>query len=291
MTRAIDGTNKTGALLALPAILVVGGLLVFPVSFVFLYSFWIRPSAGPDVPAFDLANWHRVLSDPFYWKSLGNTLLMSAAITAVCAILAYPVAYLLTISRGVVRTALFSAILLPFWISYVIRTMSWLPVLGASGVVNRLLQWSGLIQEPIKFLFSDGAVILGLVHYLTPFMILTLFTGLEAIDKSLVPAARTLGCRPVQAFLNVTLPLSFPALASGSMLCFVLAAGSFISAEILGGPGDYLFSSLIYDQIIHRINWPLGSVLSIFLLAILGVLLLVYYRLVGSRRLISGLSQ
>lgn len=286
MTHTIDGPTRQGWCLATPGIILTTALLALPLAFVATYSLWITPPVGPDIPSFDFGNWRRALVDAFYWQALARTLTNAAVVTLLCAALGYPPAYLLARLQGRKRALLTALIMLPFWISYVIRTMSWLPVLGASGLVNRILLWSGTVDAPVKFLFNRGAVVLGLVHYLLPFMIITIFTSLDAIDKALVPAARTLGCRPIEAFQHITFPLSISGLAAGSMLCFVLAAGSFVTAEILGGPRDYLFSALIYDQIIHRVNWPFGSVLSILLLAILGLLLAAYYRLVGGQRLL-----
>jgi spermidine/putrescine transport system permease protein len=156
-------------------------------------------------------------------------------------------------------------LMLPFWISYIIRTMSWINILGVSGALNSALIWIGIIDEPIQMLYNETTVILGLVHFLLPFMVLNVFVSLEGIDTNLEDAANSLGATRWQGFLQVTLPLSLPGLAAGGLLCFVLAAGTYITPVILGGPRDAMFANLVFEAIITQLNWPLGSALSLML--------------------------
>ncbi|MEZ5772952.1 MAG: ABC transporter permease [Defluviimonas denitrificans] len=157
--------------------------------------------------------------------------------------------------------------MLPFWISYIIRTMSWINILGTSGALNSLLLMLGVISEPIQMLYNETTVILGLVHFLLPFMVLNIYVSLEGIDTNLEDAANSLGATRWQSFLQVTLPLSLPGLAAGGLLCFVLGAGTYITPVILGGPRDAMFANLVFEAIIRQLNWPLGSALSLLLLA------------------------
>jgi spermidine/putrescine transport system permease protein len=149
--------------------------------------------------------------------------------------------------------------------------------------------WLGLINEPIQMLYNETTVILGLTHFLLPFMVLNIFVSLDGIDTNLEDAASSLGATRWQGFLQVTLPLSLPGLAAGGLLCFVLAAGTYITPVILGGPRDAMFANLVYEAIIRQLNWPLGSALSLLLLIVLGVLVLIYNRYLGMAQLAKGL--
>jgi len=159
--------------------------------------------------------------------------------------------------------------------------MSWINILGTSGALNTLLISIGIIDDPIQMLYNQQTVVLGLVHYLLPFMILNVYVSLDGIDKNLTEAAQSLGCTGFQAFREVTLPLSMPGLAAGSLLCFVLAAGTYITPIVLGGPRDAMFANLVFEAIVTQLNWPLGSALSLVLLALLGALVVIYTRYLG----------
>jgi spermidine/putrescine transport system permease protein len=178
----------------------------------------------------------------------------------------YPAAYFIARSKGN-KAILLVLLMLPFWISYIIRTMSWINILGVSGALNSAMIWLGIINEPIQMLYNETTVILGLVHFLLPFMVLNVFVSLEGIDDQSGRCRHSLGATRWQGFLQVTLPLSLPGLAAGGLLCFVLAAGTYITPLILGGPTDAMFANLVFEAIITQLNWPLGSALSLMLLA------------------------
>ncbi|WP_245428824.1 ABC transporter permease [Phyllobacterium phragmitis] len=268
-------------LLLSPALATVTLLLVVPVMFILVYSFWLRTATGADTSGFHLDNWIEVLTDPFYRDILFKTLRIALVTTLFCIVLGYVPAYFIAMSRTGNKTLLLLLLILPFWISYIIRTMSWINILGASGGLNSLLLTLGIISEPMRLLYNEGSVILGLVHFLLPFMVLNVYVSLEAIDRNLLDAARSLGASDLQAFREVTLPLSMPGLAAGALLCFVLSAGTYITPVVLGGPRDAMFANLVFDAIITQLDWPLGSALSIVLLVVLGSVVLVYNRLVG----------
>jgi spermidine/putrescine transport system permease protein len=172
-------------------------------------------------------------------------------------------------------------LIVPFWISFTIRTFSWIHILGEQGAINVTLMSLGIIDSPIQMLYTEGAVIMGMIHFLLPYMILNVYVSLEGIDRDLLSAARTLGCTSAQAFREVTLPLSLPGLCAGLLLCFVLAAGSYVTPQILGGNRDALFGNLIYDTIMEQLNWPMGSTLSIVLFVLLGIVSAIYSRYMG----------
>ncbi|GAB4347349.1 MAG: spermidine/putrescine ABC transporter permease PotB [Oricola sp.] len=271
-----------------PALTAVTLLLFVPLLFIVVYSFWLRTATGADQAGFHLDNWAEALTDRFYRDILLNTLKIAAITTIVCALMGYPAAYFIARSRGN-KAILLLLLMLPFWISYIIRTMSWINILGVSGAVNSILISLGIIHEPIQMLYNETTVILGLVHFLLPFMVLNVFVSLEGIDETLEDAALSLGATRWQSFLEVTLPLSLPGLAAGSLLCFVLGAGTYITPLVLGGPRDAMFANLVFEAVITQLNWPLGSALSLMLLAVLGTLVLIYNRYLGMAQLMKGL--
>lgn len=277
-------------LLLSPALTAVGLLLAVPVCFIVVYSFWLRTATGADVAGFNLDNWQEVLSDPFYRDILFTTVRIAFTTTVVCALAGYVPAYFIAMTNFKHKPFLLLLLMLPFWISYIIRTMSWINILGVSGAINAVLLWMGIIDKPIRMLYNETTVIVGLVHFLLPFMILNVYVSLDGIDRNLIDAARSLGSTGWQAFREVTLPLSMPGLAAGSLLCFVLAAGTYITPLILGGPTDAMFANLVFEAIITQLNWPLGSALSLVLLVLLGAVVSVYNRFVGMGQIAKSFS-
>ena len=275
-------------ILLAPAISAVTLLLLVPLIFIVVYSFWLRTATGADQVGFYLDNWQEALTDRFYRDILFSTLRIAAITTVVCALMGYPAAYFIARSRGN-KVILLLLLMLPFWISYIIRTMSWINILGVSGALNTLLMSVGIIGEPINMLYNETTVILGLVHFLLPFMVLNVFVSLDGIDTTLEDAANSLGATKWQSFIQVTLPLSLPGLAAGGLLCFVLGAGTYITPLVLGGPRDAMFANLVFEAIITQLNWPLGSALSLMLLVVLGALVMIYNRYLGMAQLMKGL--
>lgn len=271
-----------------PALTAITLLLFVPLLFVVIYSFWLRTASGADQVGFYLDNWTEALTDSFYRDILLNTLKIAAITTVVCAVMGYPAAYFIARSRAN-KVLLLLLLVLPFWISYIIRTMSWINILGVSGAINTGLLALGIISEPIQMLYNETTVILGLVHFLLPFMVLNVFVSLDGIDRSLEDAACSLGATRWNSFLEVTLPLSLPGLAAGGLLCFVLGAGTYITPLVLGGPTDAMFANLVFEAIITQLDWPLGSALSLMLLAVLGALVMIYNHYLGMSQLAKGL--
>jgi len=272
-----------------PALTSILLLLIVPLLFIIVYSFWLRTATGADQVGFYLDNWKEVLSDEFYRSILFQTLRIALITTICCALMGYPAAYYIARSKGN-KAILLLLLMLPFWISYIIRTMSWINILGVSGALNTSLLAIGLIDEPIQMLYNEVTVILGLVHFLLPFMVLNIYVSLEDIDQNLEDAACSLGASRWQTFLQVTLPLSLPGLAAGGLLCFVLGAGTYITPVILGGPRDAMFANLVFEAIITQLDWPLGSVLSLVLILVLGSIVMIYNRFLGMRQLMKGLA-
>lgn len=271
-----------------PALTAVTLLLAIPVCFIVVYSFWLRTAVGDEQPGFYLDNWIQVLTDAFYRDILFQTFRIAGVTTIICAVMGYIPAYFIAMTRMRHKVFLLLLLMLPFWVSYIIRTMSWINILGVSGVVNVALQSLGITSEPVQMLYNEPTVVLGLVHFLLPFMVINIYVALDGIDPNLVGAARSLGATSVQAFREVTLPLSLPGLAAGSLLCFVLGAGTYITPMVLGGPRDAMFANLIFEAIIIQLNWPLGAALSIALLIVLGSIVLLYNRFLSLGQIKKG---
>src|SRR5262245_38820816 len=278
---AARAETATWALLLAPSLSLLFFLVLVPIGFVLVYSFWLRTATGAVRPEFNLGNWRELFGDPYYWEILGRTVFLAATTTAICALIGYVVAYFLANTRLKRRMLLILLLMMPFWISFVIRTLSWVHVLGTTGVVNSLLLDLGLTDQPVKLLYNDVSIYMGLIHVLLPFMVLNIFVSLDSIDRNTVSAARTLGATPWRAFLDVVLPLSLPGLGAGCLLCFVLCSGTYITPLLLGGPGNFMFASLIYDSVIGQFDWPFGATLSILLLVLLGGVVLAYNRYMG----------
>ena len=274
-----------------PTLLVLGLLMVVPIGVMTVYSFYTFKTAGVETPGFDLANWHEFFTDPYYWWFLWKTFRVSAVTAILCGVLAYPPAYFIAMTAYKQKWLLLLLLIVPFWISFTIRTFSWIHILGEKGAINALLTGSGLISEPLPLLYNEGSVIMGMLHFLLPYAILNIYVALEGIDRNLISAARTLGCTEWQAFREVTLPLSLPGLGAGLLLAFVLAAGSYVTPQILGGRSDSLFGNLIFDTIMRELNWPLGTTLSLVLLALLGVVSVLYTKYMGLSTVFKGLSR
>lgn len=290
-----SGKSRSGAaatpwILISPSILILFVFMVLPMIIMGAFTFFLYVDIGVDTPDLGLRNWSAFFTDPYYHYAVWKTARVALITTVVCVVVGYVPAYVIATTRSRHRWLLMLLLLLPFWISFVIRTMSWIHVLGAHGAVNTFLMWAGVVDAPLEMLYTEGAVIMGLVHFLMPFAILNIFVSIESSDRSLVAVARTLGATPVGAFLGVTLPLSMPGVATGALLVFVLSAGSYVTPIILGGPDDFLFGNLIFETIMTQLNWPMGSTLAIALALILGGIIMIYSRYFGLERLTRGLT-
>jgi spermidine/putrescine transport system permease protein len=278
-------------LLLAPVLSLLTLLLVVPIAIMVVFTFYTFVTAGVEKPILTLANWREFVSDPYYHGFLWKTVRVATITALVCAVMGYPAAYFIAMTRFRHKWLLLLLLIVPFWISFTIRTFSWIHILGEQGVINVTLMEVGLIDRPIRMLYTEGAVIMGMVHFLLPYMVLNIYVSLEGIDRNLISAARTLGCTSWQAFREVSLPLSLPGLLAGLLLCFVLAAGSYVTPQILGSSRDALFGNLVFDTIMSELNWPLGATLSIVLLVLLGIISVVYSRYMGLSQIFKGLSR
>ena len=263
---------RAGVLLA-PAYLWLTVAVFLPLSAMLFFSFLsAAPSPNADWHVTGL-NYAEFLARSIYPDLLGRSLLLAAIVTVACVLIGYPCAYVLARQvKGRAREALFLLIILPFWSNSLVRIFSWAIVLRGNGIIDHTLG-ALLPFVSVNLMFSYTAVVIGLVHSYLPYVILTSYLALQAIDESILEAARSLGAPFRTILFRLLLPLSLPGLAAGAVLIFVPVAGSFMEPRILGGKHGIFYGTLIEDQFVATFNWPLGAALSFILLAVVLVIL------------------
>jgi ABC-type spermidine/putrescine transport system permease subunit I len=236
-------------------------------------------------PTPTLAHYARALGDPIYLRVLRTTVKISLLTTFWCLLLGYPMAYLMAEAPPRLRGALVALVMLPFFMSLLVKNYAWTVLLQETGVLNTWLRWADLIKQPLPLMYNLFGVLVGMVQMLLPFMILPLFSTFSGMDRSLRQASRSLGAGPVRTFLHVTLPLSLPGAGAGTLLVFIVSLGFFITPALLGSPAEMMLANLIDNQVRQVINWPFASALAMLLLAFTLLSYLVYHRLFGAERL------
>lgn len=265
-----------------PALVIYLAMLVLPMAVLGAYSFYYKvPRQYKIIKVFTIDAYWRFFSDPYYLKVLASTIYYGILVVAICLLLGYPVAYLLSKS-GRWRSFLYILILTPFFVSQVIKTFGWMILLSTDGPINRLFMASGLTGSHIPMLYNKTGVIIGMVHVLLPFMIIVLDSVLIQIDGSLLDMARSLGAKESRVFWEVTFPLSMPGLVGGSLLVFTLAVSIFTTPALMGAGRVQMMSTLIYTRAMTLIDWPIAAVASWVLLITTFAVVLVYLRLIGN---------
>ena len=221
---------------------------------------------------------YRGLFDPALASMFGHSLFLAGGATLLCLLVAYPFAAILVQAGRKAGRRMLLLVMIPFWTNSLIRTYALMALLKADGPLNKLLLAIGIIDQPLRLMYTPLAVFIGLTYMLLPFMVLPLYTALEGLDKTLFDAARDLGASPWRRFRTVTLPLTMPGVVSGCMMVFLPALGMFYVPDMLGGAKGMLLGNYIRDQFLTARNWPMGSAASLAMTAAMGVMLLVYYR-------------
>jgi putrescine transport system permease protein len=213
-------------------------------------------------------------------RAYGNSLGFAALATVLCLLIGYPVAFAISRAPGVWRQLLLFFVMLPFWTSFLIRVYAWIAILQPSGLLNRILLATGVIDAPLPLLYNGFAVELGLVYSYLPFMILPLYGSLSRLDENLVEAAADLGAWPWRVFVQVILPLTLPGIAAGALLVFIPAVGEFVIPDLLGGPGTVMVGKLLWQEFFDNVDWPAAAAIAVVLVLVLTLPLLLAQRFV-----------
>ncbi|MBM7867163.1 ABC transporter permease subunit [Heliobacterium gestii] len=274
--------NK-GRWLALPALGWLTAFFLIPLFFVVAISFCQRGTYGEVLYQFTLENYRRFF-EPLYLNILSDTVQMSVVTTILTFLLGYPLAYRIVRMNRSWQNVWLLMVMVPFWINFLIRSYAWVVILRSQGLLNTFLIASGLIDQPLNLLYNPAAVQLGMIYTHLPFMVLPVYVSLEQLDRRLLEAAYDLGGTPWQSFRQVTLPLTLPGIAAGSILVFVSSLGMFVVPDIMGGAKSALIGNLIQNQFLSARDWPFGSALSILLTVFSLVLIYLYYRVLESQK-------
>jgi spermidine/putrescine transport system permease protein len=268
-------SRRPALLLLTPALLLLLLLFLAPQLLMLQASLGKRSAYGGIEPAWNLANYARAL-EPLYLGIFGRSVWLAFATTALCLLLAYPVAYWLGLKAPARhRSALLVLVILPFWTSFLVRMYAWIFMLRSEGLVNLLLRGLGL--APLPLLYNDFAVLLGQVYGELPFMILPLYASIEKLDRSLLEAAADLGASPLRALWRVTLPLTAPGIVAGCVLVFIPSLGCYLAPDLLGGARTVYVGTLIQSQFAVARDMPFGASLS-FVLSLVVLFLLYLFR-------------
>jgi putrescine transport system permease protein len=216
-----------------------------------------------------LGNFRFLVEDGLYFFSYLTSLRIALVSTVLCLLIGYPIAYVIARASGRTQLVLLMLVILPFWSSFLLRVYAWKLLLQGGGIINGLLLWLGIVDQPLAMLYTEGAVYVGIVYSYLPFMILPLYAALARLDYATVEAALDLGCRPWQAFLRVTVPLSLPGVVAGSLLVFIPAVGEFVIPELLGGPDSIMIGRVLWNEFFANRDWPLASAVAIIMLLVL----------------------
>ncbi|EGS58141.1 spermidine/putrescine ABC transporter permease PotB [Vibrio cholerae] len=260
--------------------LIVGWLVLFvliPNLMIIGTSFLTRDEANLIKFAFTFENYTRLL-DPLYGKVMLHSFYMAIIATLICLVIGYPFAYIVAKMPEKWRPFMLFLIIVPFWTNSLIRTYGLKIVLGTQGILNQALMSLGLIDAPLRIMFTETAVMIGLVYILLPFMILPLYSAIEKLDGTYIEAARDLGANKFQTLVRVILPLTMPGIIGGCLLVLLPALGMFYIADLLGGAKNLLIGNVIKSQVLNARDWPFGAATSIALTLAMAIMLYAYYR-------------
>lgn len=260
--------------------LIVGWLVLFvliPNVMIIGTSFLTRDEANLIEMTFTLDNYTRLL-DPLYAKVLMHSFYMAIVATLLCLVIGYPFAYIVAKMPQKWRPIMLFLVIVPFWTNSLIRTYGLKIVLGTQGILNQALMTLDIIDKPLRIMYTETAVMIGLVYILLPFMILPLYSAIEKLDDTYIEAARDLGANKLQTLLKVVLPLTMPGIIGGCLLVLLPALGMFYIADLLGGAKNLLIGNVIKSQVLNARDWPFGAATSIALTLAMAVMLYAYYR-------------
>jgi spermidine/putrescine transport system permease protein len=254
------------SLIAIPPLLWVSLFLLLPYALMFAHSFWIVQN-GFIVHHWNIDNYYKLATNPLYISVLFRTIRIAASVTLLSLLLGYPLAYFVSFHAGPRKELLYQLVIVPLWVSYLVRGYAWKTILGSEGVLNGFLQYFHITHEPLSFLlYSPFAVILMLTHIYTPFVFLPIYAALEHIPRPLIEASQDLGANQRTTFFRVILPLSLPGLIAGATFAFVLSMGDFLAPILVGGPSGTMIANIVQSLFGAAYDWPLGAAVSVCIL-------------------------
>lgn len=262
-------------LLAMPMYIFTIVFVACPLLYMVVLSFLTRANVWGVVNEFTLENYLEILK-PVYLKTFWQSIQMAFIVTGFTILFGYPFGYFMAKLKGTVKRTVMMLIMIPFWISALIRMYGWIIIFRANGILDQVLMALHMIEKPLRLLYTYPAVIVGMVYVLLPFMIYSVYTSAEKMDWNLIEAARDLGASPIKAFVTITFPLTLPGLLSGIILTFVPSMGLFFVADILGGNKILLIGNVIQEQLMKTRNWPFAAALSVVLMLLTTVLIAIY---------------
>jgi putrescine transport system permease protein len=225
-----------------------------------------------------IENYAYLFEDDLYIRAYLNSVKVALISTVICLLIGYPMAYGIARANPTRRKILLILIILPFWTSFLLRVYAWMGILADQGTLNNALIWLGIIDEPIRMLYTQFAVYLGIVYSYLPFMILPLYANIEKLDWSLLEAAADLGAKPISTFFTVTVPMTMPGIIAGSLLVFIPATGEYVIPDLLGGGNSLMIGKVLYNEFNSNHDWPVASAVAIALLILLVLPMMLYQR-------------
>jgi len=273
----------TAAAMLAPATIVVTIGIVIPIVILFRYSLNQFTPAKVMVDAFTVENYVKFFTDSFYVAVLLRTIRVAVVCTAICLVLGFPMAYVLARTRSRFKNLLLLIVILPLFVGNAVRAAGWMVLFGNRGFVNTVAMGLGLVREPLQIMYTEFAVVTGIVAVNLPFVVLTLQAVLEGLDRALEEAALGLGAGPLRTFRHVILPLAMPGVIAATILSFILAMNAYATPVLLGGPTFHMMGPTVYDQFAGLTNWPFGAALA-FVLMTATLLLTVTSNWVAQRR-------
>lgn len=268
---------------AIPILVWVGFLVGIPLIFVVGLSFLSRDSLGNIVFKLTIDNYKKMF-DPIYLKVFLNSFVLATLTGIITLIIGYPVAYFTAQLESKKRSLSIALIMLPFWISSLLRTYGWIILLGNTGLVNNILLKLNIIQKPISMMYKFSTILIGTAYMLIPFMIIAIYNSVDKLDRSLLEASSDLGATKAETFINITLPLTLPGIAGGFTLVFIPSLGLFFISDLLGGGMTLFLGNVINAQVTKNRNKPLAAAFSVGMIILVLIILYIYGRVTKDKK-------
>jgi spermidine/putrescine transport system permease protein len=273
-------SRRSAWLVTLPPFAWIALFLFVPYCLLFCYSFWSLDATQQVVHRFSLANYLHLIQTPLYVTVILRSMRIAFSVVGLTLLIGYPLACFLVFRAGKYRQMLYQAVIIPLWVSYLVRAYAWKVIFGNEGVMNTLLLWCHATRHPLGFLlYSPFAVIVTLTHIYVPFVVLPVVASLEKIPHELLESSSDLGATGWQTFTRVILPLSLPGVVSGATFAFLLSFGDFLAPLLLGGPSSVMIANIVANLFGADYNWPLGAAVAVLILLLVLVILTVTQRL------------